>query len=336
MTTNETSPAGTHGPADTAPTHLTASSAGTGRTPADKPLTGRIALVAGATRGAGRAIAVALGAAGATVYATGRTTREHVSEMGRASETIEETAELVTAAGGEGIAVPTDHLEADRVRALVARIDRDHGRLDILVNDVWGGNPLLDFDTPMWEVDLDRGLRMIDLGTRTHIITSSIALPLLVRNPGGLVVEVTDGTAETNKGFRENFYYDIAKNTPIRMAYILGEELRQVGGVAVAVTPGFIRSEEMLDTFGLTEETWRDGIAKQRHWELSESPVYIGRGVAALAADPERVRWNGQSLDSGRLGREYGVTDADGSRPDVWGFMMAEKAGETPSAADYR
>lgn len=332
MTTNETSRTRTGHPAAAPAPHA----AGTVTAPSDKPLTGRIALVAGATRGAGRAIAVALGAAGATVYATGRTTRERVSEMGRPTETVEETAELVTAAGGEGIAVPTDHLEADRVRALVARIDRDHGRLDILVNDVWGGNRLLDFDTLMWDVDLDRGLRMIDLGTRTHIITAAIALPLLVRNPGGLVVEVTDGTAETNKEYRENFYYDLAKNIPIRMAYNLGEELRPAGCAAVAVTPGFLRSEEMLDHFELTEETWRDGIEKQRHWELSESPVYVGRGIAALAADPGRARWNGLSLDSGRLAREYGVTDADGSRPDVWGFMLAEKAGENPSAADYR
>ncbi|MEU1282071.1 SDR family oxidoreductase [Streptomyces sp. NPDC005805] len=304
--------------------------------PAGRPLAGRIALVAGATRGAGRAIAVQLGAAGATVYATGRTTREHTSELGRPTETIEETAELVTAAGGEGIAVPTDHLEPGQVRSLVERIDRDHGRLDILVNDVWGGNPLLDFDTRMWDVDLDRGLRMIDLGVRTHIITSSIALPLLVRNPGGLVVEVTDGTAETNRGLRENFYYDLAKNAPLRMAFTLGEELKGVGATAVAVTPGFLRSEEMLDHFGLTEENWRDGIDKQRHWALSESPVYLGRGVAALAADPDRARWNGLSLDSGRLAREYGVTDADGSRPDVWGYLLAERAGGSPSVEDHR
>ncbi|MFI1012452.1 SDR family oxidoreductase [Streptomyces sp. NPDC020965] len=313
------------------------------KTKSDTPLAGRVALVAGATRGAGRAIAVQLGAAGAIVYVTGRTTRERVSELGRSTETIEETGELVDAAGGRGIAVPTDHLVADQVRSLVARIDRDHGRLDILVNDVWGGNPLLDFDTRMWDVELDRGLRMIDLGTRTHIITSSIALPLLVRRPGGLVVEVTDGTARTNQDFRENFYYDLAKNTPIRMAFILGEELRGVGGTAVAVTPGFIRSEEMLDGFGLTEETWRDGIAAQPHWALSESPTYLGRGVAALAADPERDRWNGQSLDSGQLAREYGLTDVDGSRPDVWGYILAEKAaeaatgaGEKPALADYR
>ncbi|WP_406266711.1 SDR family oxidoreductase [Streptomyces sp. NBC_00191] len=304
------------------------------------PLAGKVALVAGATRGAGRAIAVQLGAAGTTVYATGRTTREQVSEVGRATETIEETAELVTAAGGEGIAVPTDHLEPGQVRALVGRIERDHGRLDILVNDIWGGNFLLDFNTKMWDVELDRGLRMLDLGAKSHIITSSIALPLLVKQPGGLVVEVTDGTAATNKGFRENFYYDLAKNAPIRMAFILGEELKSVGAAAVAVTPGFIRSEEMLDIFKLTEETWRDGIDRQPHWALSESPVYLGRGVAALAADPERARWNGQSLSSGDLAKEYGVTDADGSRPDVWAYMMAEKAaeqtGDKPSMEDYR
>ncbi|MGW5677977.1 SDR family oxidoreductase [Streptomyces sp. NPDC003860] len=302
-----------------------------------RPLAGKVALVAGATRGAGRAVAVQLGAAGAVVYATGRTTRERVSELGRATETIEETAELVTAAGGEGVAVPTDHLVPEQVRALIARIERDHGRLDVLVNDVWGGNPLLDFDTRMWDVDLARGLRMIDLGVRTHIVTSSIALPLLVRRPGGLLIEVTDGTAETNREPRENFYYDLAKNAPIRMAYTLGEELRPLGCTAVAVSPGFLRSEEMLDGFGLTEETWRDGIGEQQpHWALSESPVYVARGVAALAADPDRARWNGRSLDSGQLAREYGVTDADGSRPDVWGFMLAEKAGGEPRLADYR
>ncbi|MER5465248.1 SDR family oxidoreductase [Streptomyces sp. NPDC002668] len=302
----------------------------------DTPLAGKVALVAGATRGAGRAIAVQLGAAGATVYVTGRTTRAQVSEVGRATETIEETAELVTAAGGEAVAVPTDHLEPEQVRALVERIGRDHGRLDILVNDIWGGNHLLDFNTKMWDVDLDRGLRMLELGAKSHIITSSIALPLMVRQPGGLVVEVTDGTAEWNTRFRENFYYDLAKNAPIRMAFILGEELKSVGGTAVAVTPGFIRSEEMLDIMGVTEETWRDAIAKQAHWALSETPDYTGRAVAALAADPERARWSGRSLDSGQLAKVYGFTDTDGSRPDVWAFMLQEAAGAEPSLTDYR
>ncbi|MFJ6566957.1 SDR family oxidoreductase [Streptomyces sp. NPDC091292] len=303
------------------------------------PLRGKVALVAGATRGAGRALAVELGRAGATVYVTGRTTRTRVSEMGRTTETIEETAELVDAAAGTegaGIAVPTDHLGPAQVRALVDRIDRVHGRLDVLVNDVWGGNHLLDFDTRMWDVDLERGLRMIDLGTRTHIITSSVALPLLVRRPGGLVVEVTDGTARSNQDYRENFYYDLTKNLPIRMAYVLGEELKAVGGTAVAVTPGFIRSEEMLDHFGLTEATWRDGIDKQPHWALSETPQYLARGVAALAADPEAARWNGTSLDSGQLAQEYDLTDTDGSRPDMWGYLLAERAGESPAVSDYR
>ncbi|WP_199552969.1 SDR family oxidoreductase [Streptomyces sp. N35] len=301
-------------------------------------LTGKIALVAGATRGAGRTIAVELGRGGATVYVTGRTTRTQVSEVGRADETIEGTADLVTEAGGKGIAVPTDHLDPGQVRALVERIDQEQGRLDILVNDVWGGNYLLDFDTKMWDVDLERGLRMLDLGVRTHLITSNIALPLLVRNPGGLVIEVTDGTAEANKDLMpaRNLYYDLAKNAPIRMAFLLGHELESAGGTAVVVTPGFIRSEEMLDAFKLTEETWREGIERQEHWDLSETPVYVARGIAALAADPDRARWNTRSLSSGRLAREYGVTDQDGSRPDFWAFYAAQKAGEEPKSADYR
>ncbi|MFF0481789.1 SDR family oxidoreductase [Streptomyces sp. NPDC004435] len=301
-----------------------------------KPLHGRICLVAGATRGAGRAIAVQLGAAGATVYVTGRTTREKVSEVGRATETIEETAELVTAAGGEGVAVPTDHLEPGQVRALVDRIDRDHGRLDVLVNDVWGGEHLLVFGKKTWENDLAGGLRMLELGVRTHAITSHLALPLLIREPGGLVVEVTDGTAAYNATrFRENLYYDLTKNAPIRMAFGLAKELEEYGATAVAVTPGWLRSEQMLAAFGVTEENWRDATAKLPDFAVSESPVYVGRAVAALAADPDRRRWTGQSLSSGGLAKEYGFTDADGSRPDAWGFIVAGETG-TPDVADYR
>ncbi|MFG3306263.1 SDR family oxidoreductase [Streptomyces wuyuanensis] len=300
-------------------------------------LQGKIALVAGATRGAGRAIAVQLGAAGATVYVTGRTTRERVSEVGRATETIEETAELVTAAGGRGIAVPTDHLDVDRVRALVARIDAEQGRLDVLVNDVWGGEHLVVWDTKMWDTDLDRGLRMLELGVRSHIVTSSCALPLLVRRPGGLVVEVTDGTAETNRRFRENFYYDLAKNAPIRMAFTLGEDLKDTGCTAVCVTPGYLRSEQMLEAFGVREDNWRDAVEDQPHFAVAESPVYIGRAVAALAADPDRARWNGRSLSSGQLAKEYGFTDADGSRPDAWAYFEdVVYGGKEGSADDYR
>lgn len=302
-----------------------------------KTLAGRVALVAGATRGAGRAIAVQLGAAGATVYATGRTTRERVSEVGRASETIEETAELVTAAGGVGIAVPADHLDPAQVRAVVGRIDREQGRLDVLVNDVWGGEHLLDFDTKMWDVGLDRGLRMLELGVKTHLITSSCALPLLVRRPGGLVVEITDGTAEANKAYRGNLFYDLTKNAPIRMAYGLGEELKESGCTAVSLTPGFLRSEQMLDHFGVTEETWRDAVAREPHFAISETPVLVGRAVAALAGDPQRERWNGRSLSSGRLAREYGFTDADGSSPDSEAYFAEVVAGgKDATAEDYR
>ncbi|WP_228982929.1 SDR family oxidoreductase [Streptomyces sp. DH12] len=302
-----------------------------------RPLTGTVALVAGATRGAGRAIAVQLGAAGATVYATGRTTRTRVSEVGRPTETIEETAELVTAAGGEGIAVPVDHLRPEEVRALVARIDEERGRLDVLVNGLWGGDHLIPWGEKMWETDLDQGLRMLDLGIRSHAITSSCALPLLVRHPGGLVVEMTDGTAEYNTRFRENFYFDLAKYAPLRMAFALGEDLKEVGGTAVALTPGYLRSEAMLDHYGVREENWRDALAKEPHFAIAESPVYVGRAVAALAADPDRHRWNGRSLSSGQLAREYGFTDADGSRPDGWAyFIEVVHGGRDATADDYR
>lgn len=327
MTTRKTTDTTTHTTTDTT----------TEQTTGTKPLGGRIALVAGATRGAGRAIAVALGAAGATVYVTGRTTRQKVSEVGRTTETIEETAELVTAAGGEGIAVPTDHLEIDQVRALVERIDREQGRLDVLVNDVWGGEHLLTFGQKFWETDLDGGLRMLELGVKTHAITSRLAVPLLVRRPGGLVVEVTDGTAEYNDTrFRENLFYDLAKNAPIRMAFGLAKDLKDVGCAAVALTPGWMRSEQMLEAFGVTEENWRDATEKVPGFAVAESPMYVGRAVAALAADPDRARWNGQSLSSGQLAEVYGFTDADGSQPDAWGFLIAQETDENVSADDYR
>ncbi len=308
------------------------------------PLTGRIALVAGATRGAGRAMAVELGRSGATVYVTGRTTRTHTSEIGRTSETIEETAELVTEAGreagGTGIAVPTDHLQPEQVRALTERIDREQGRLDVLVNDVWGGDHLMEhpFRGKMWEQTLDKGLRMLRLGVETHIVTSHYALPLLVRRPGGLVVEVTDGTAEFNRAYRGHFYYDLAKTAPIRMALALAEELRGLGCTAVSLTPGFIRSEAMLDTYmKVTEENWRDAIEKEPAFAISESPVYIGRALAALAADPDVARWNGQSLSSGQLAREYDVTDADGSRPDGFAYISeVVLGGKEADAEQYR
>ncbi|MEW2437919.1 SDR family oxidoreductase [Streptomyces caniferus] len=300
-------------------------------------LAGRVALVAGATRGAGRAMAVELGRAGALVYVTGRTTRERVSEVGRSTETIEQTAELVTGAGGTGIAVPTDHLDPAQVKALTERIDREQGRLDVLVNSVWGGDRLIEFDTRLWDIDLEKGLRMFRLGVDTHIITSHYALPLLIRRTGGLVVEVTDGTAAFNRTYRDNLCFDLTKNAPHRIAFGLAAELKEHGGTAVSLTPGFLRSEEMLDHFGVTEETWRDAVAQEPHFAIAESPALIARGVRALAADPAKERWSGRSLSSGQLAKEYDFTDTDGSRPDCFAYFEEVVFGGKDAAADaYR
>jgi NAD(P)-dependent dehydrogenase (short-subunit alcohol dehydrogenase family) len=286
-------------------------------------LEGKVALVTGATRGAGRGTAVALGEAGATVYCTGRSTQGRRSEYDR-PETIEETAELVTAAGGTGIAVPTDHLEPDQVEALVRRIDGEQARLDLLVNDIWGGERLFEWNTPLWEHDLANGLRMLRLQIDTHLITSHFALPLLIRNPGGLVVEMTDGTREYNDAnYREPALYDLAKSAVIRLAFAQSHELAEHGCAAVALTPGWLRSEMMLENFGVTEENWRDGAAVNPHFAaISESPRYVGRAVAALAADPDVQRRSGGSFSSGGLAREYGFTDVDGSQPDCWRYMI--------------
>ncbi|MEV4790232.1 SDR family oxidoreductase [Streptomyces tuirus] len=296
-----------------------------------------VALVAGATRGAGRGIAVELGAAGATVYVTGRSTRARRSEYDR-PETIEDTAELVTAAGGHGIAVPTDHLDPAQVRALVDRIADEQGRLDVLVNDIWGGEKLFEWDATLWEHDLDNGLRLLRLAVETHAVTSHHALPLLLRNPGGLVVEVTDGTAEYNaENYRVNFFYDLAKASVLRMAFALGHELGPRGATAVALTPGWLRSELMLDGFGVREDNWRDALERVPHFAISETPHYVGRAVAALAADADVARWNGQSLSSGGLAQVYGFTDVDGSRPDAWRYLVeVQDAGKPADVTGYR
>jgi NAD(P)-dependent dehydrogenase (short-subunit alcohol dehydrogenase family) len=297
----------------------------------------KVALVAGGTRGAGRGIAVELGAAGATVYVTGRTTRERRSEYDR-PETIEETAELVDRAGGRGIAVRVDHLASDQVRALVRRIEDEQGRLDVLVNDVWGGERLIEWNVPVWEYSLDGGLRMLRLAIDTHIITSHFALPLLIQNEGGLVVEMTDGTAEYNaENYRVSLFYDLAKASVIRMAWAQAKELVPHGCTAVALTPGWLRSEMMLDAFGVGESNWRDALAAQPHFAISETPRYVGRAVAHLAADPEVGRFNGRSLSSGGLAKEYGFTDLDGSQPDAWRYLVeVQDAGRPSDTTGYR
>ncbi len=302
----------------------------------DAPLAGKVALVSGATRGAGRGIAVALGAAGATVYCTGRTTHEHRSEMNR-PETIEETAALVDAAGGHGVAVAVDHLVPDEVAGLVQRIDDEAGALHVLVNNIWGATTM-EWDKTVWESTLDIGLRTLRLAVDTHAITSHFAIPLLLRTPGGLVVEVTDGTAEYNEAnYRVSFFYDLAKAANLRMAFALGHELAPRGATAVAVTPGWLRSEAMLDAYGVTEDTWRDATRVSPHFAISESPAFVGRAIAALAADPEVARWNGRSLSSGQLAKVYGFTDVDGSRPDAWPYVVeVQDAGRPADTTGYR
>jgi NAD(P)-dependent dehydrogenase (short-subunit alcohol dehydrogenase family) len=299
-------------------------------------LRGRVAVVAGATRGAGRGIAIALGEAGATVVCTGRSSRSGSlrSDYPGRPETIEQTAELVTAAGGEGVAVAVDHLDPRQVAELALRIRHDHGAIDVLVNDIWGAEQLKgkpeDWARPIWDLDLHDGLRLLRLAIDTHLITAHRLLPLLVARPGGLLVEMTDGTADYNAdNYRISVFYDLAKAAINRLAWSLGHELGARGATAVAVTPGWLRSEMMLEAFGVTEANWRDAAAPPG-FTASESPRFVGRGVAALATDPERQRWNQASVTAGELSRHYGFTDIDGSRPDAWAYMAA--AERTPAA----
>ncbi|MFJ6050286.1 SDR family oxidoreductase [Streptomyces sp. NPDC092307] len=276
-------------------------------------LAGKVALVAGGTRGGGRGIAIELGAAGATVYVTGRSSGTQRSDLDR-PETIEETAERITAAGGLGIPVRTDHSDPEQVRDLVARIAAEQdGRLDILVNSVWGGDALTDWEHPLWEQDLDRGLRLLRRAVETHVITSRYALPLMVARGSGLVVEVTDGNTARYRG---SFFYDMAKSAVIRLAVAQAAELRPHGVAAVSLTPGFLRSEALLEHFGVTEANWRDGAAADPNFAHSETPAYLGRAVVALAADPDVLARTGRALATWDLYKEYGFTDADGTQPD--------------------
>jgi NAD(P)-dependent dehydrogenase (short-subunit alcohol dehydrogenase family) len=285
-----------------------------------RALEGRVAVVAGGTRGAGRGISIALGEQGATVYVTGRSTHGRRSPMGR-PETIEETAALVSEAGGEGVPVRVDHLESEEVAGLAARLRAEQdGRLDVLVNDIWGGDPLTEWGKPFWEHSLEDGLQMQRLAVATHIVTSWHLVPLMVDRGGGLVVEITDGVGPEYRG---SFFYDLAKSSVIRLALAQAGDLREHGVAAVAVSPGFLRSEMMLEHFGVTEQNWRDGAQRDPHFIASETPRFVGRSVAALAADPNVMEKTGQALSSWKLSREYGFTDVDGSRPD-WGEYARE------------
>lgn len=296
-----------------------------------RPLAGRVTLVAGATRGAGRGIACALGEAGATVYCTGRSSREDPEAgMEGRPETIEETAELVAAEGGEGIAIRVDHTVEQEVAALAARIERERGRLDLLVNDVWGGDPLTEWETPIWKLDVAKGRRMLEQAVFSHIVTSRHLLPLLLESDGGLIVEITDGD---HYGYRGNLFYDLVKTAVIRLAFAQAWELRHKGVTAVAVTPGFLRSEAMLEHFGVTEATWEQAVERDPDFAHSETPRFVGRAVAALASDPDAGDWNGRVLASWDLAEEYGFDDVDGRRPH-WGRHFLETYGEYPTCDD--
>lgn len=315
-------------------------------------LRGVVAVVAGATRGAGRGIAAALGEVGATVICTGRTSRARGSARSDYDrpETIEETADLVTNLGGQGIPLEVDHLEPAEVEDLATQVRRDHGRIGCLVNNVWGAELLKggpsQWNTPIWEHDLDKGLRILRLAVETHLLTSHHLLPLLVAEPGGLVVEVTDGTVDYNATrYRISVFYDLAKTAVNRLAFSLGHEVERHGGTAVAITPGWLRSEMMLENYGVTEESWRDALEPRDGrpvappgFAVSESPRYVGRAIAAIAADPDRGRWNQRSVTVGEVARVYGFCDVDGSRPDVWRYIEAQDAGRDPDPRpdDYR
>ncbi len=299
-----------------------------------KPLEGKVAVVAGATRGAGRGIACMLGEAGAVVYCSGRSSRSHSGGPSRTAgkggdsafqlasrpETIEETAERVTSFGGLGIPVVADHTSEEAVKSLFERVRVEYGRLDVLVNDVWGGDELAEWGKPFWEQDLHKGWQMQERAVYSHAVTSHYAAPLLIEGRQGLIVEVTDGDTHDYRG---NFFYDLAKASVIRMAFAMAQELRPHNVTALAITPGFLRSEAMLDYFEVSEANWRDGAKKDPHFIASESPYFVGRAVAALAADPLVAEKSGKALSSWTLGREYGFTDLDGSRPD-WGLYYEE------------
>lgn len=297
----------------------------------NKDLAGKVAVVAGATRGAGRAIATALGERGATVYCTGRSTK---STPGSRPETLEETAALVDAAGGKGVVVRADHtVEADVV-ALADKVKAEAGGVDVLVNDIWGGEKLMEFGTPFWKCSIEKGRTMLERAVLSHMITARHIVPLMLDRPrakgSALVVEVTDGDSF---GWRGMFFYDVVKMSVIRLAFAMSRELVDTNVTALAVTPGYLRSEEMLETFGVREENWRDAVKDHPDFAAAESPAFVGRCIAALAADPDVKQKAGRVYASWNLAKEYGVVDVDGSVPD-WGAHFEKTYGPI-AAADY-
>ena len=296
-----------------------------------RTLEGKIAVVAGATRGTGRGIARALGEAGMTVYCTGRSVRGAPSPYAR-PETIEETAELVTASGGEGIAVRVDHADEGEVRSLFERIAAERGRLDVLVTCIAGEDRSLGAWGGVLELDVSSAPEAMRQVVISHLYTARHAAPLMVTTKRGLIVEVTGGDLVIG-GAGGNLLTELAKSAQKALAFLLSEELRSKKIAVLAVTPGFLRSEAMLEHFGVTEETWRDGGKKDPHFLQSETPLFIGRTIAALAADPKVMTRTGDIVGSWELARDYGITDADGSRPD-WGRHAREVV--VPSMPWYR
>jgi NAD(P)-dependent dehydrogenase (short-subunit alcohol dehydrogenase family) len=293
-------------------------------------LQGKVAVVAGATRGAGRGIAIELGAAGATVYCTGRSTKNNRSDLNR-PETIEETVELVRKAGGQGIAVRVDHTKESEVKVFFEKIKAEQGKLDILVNDIWGGDQLTEWGKPFYELELEKGFKLLERSIFTHIITSRYGVPLMLEQKSGLLIEITDGDA---LNYRGNLFYDLAKTTVIRLAHDMAIELSGTVGslpgssanaipantmTVLALTPGWLRSEEMLETFGVTETTWRDAVGGKHDpdgsFAFSETPHYIGRAVVALANDPKIHEKHGKAFATWHLSKEYDFRDIDGSHP---------------------
>ncbi len=287
-------------------------------------LDGQVALVSGATRGAGRGIAIELAAAGAKVYCTGRSVRGAVATAGR-SETIDETAEMIVAAGGRAVAVRVDHTVEDEVAALAARVRADEGRLDVLVNDIWGGDDLIDWNGKFWTVDVTLVRKLMDQAVFSHLITARHLVPLMVDAKRGLIVEITDGEMP---GYRGQLLYDLVKSSVIRIAYGMAWDLVGTGVTALALSPGFLRSEAMLDRFGVSEANWRDAVKTHADFVFSETPRFVGRAVAALASDPNVGAKAGMALWGGDLAEEYGVEDVDGSRPNFWRNMDAWLDGE--------